>query len=497
MRPEIAGLVRSLGLYRTLMDGDNVKCYPDVPGMGGKNLLWLDHKSKESFSGTSYYNIHEADMIAGYAAHLIGSGEFGIRDIVILTPYREQVSVIKRFLQKQGAFGLVIPAEDMSCLVGRNAEYNPPLESESKDFTLINVDISDAVQVTTIDNYQGQEADIILYSAVRSNNTGRLGFTDITNRACVTLSRARHGMYIFGNADTAQNSKNSWNKVIRYMKAHGRITRDLSVQRCSRHTGPVHMIRSPADWRRLKQLKSCHSLCSEVLSCGHVCLQSCHSHSTHLLTDFKCTLPTSATLACGHIADFQCGTRDNNCPDCKRSLVENMPPAVDAIENGCQTTEINIFPLHISELSAETVAPTVASHEEFFLCASRYFLSNADGLENGLQDGKSSREAFLQSLNLSHNGLEENKWKFAGRYGLLKDFQGVYKVGLRQAAIVEREFGSEGLVSRMEGLKQSLGVTMAADFNWILAEMMKRARPHNCAQVFASALRQALQEFFD
>lgn len=250
-----------------------------------------------------------------------------------------------------------------------------------------------------------------------------------------------------------------------------------------------------------------------------MCLQSCHSHSTHLLTDFKCTVPTSATLACGHIADFQCGTRDNNCPDCKRSLVENMPPAVDAIENGCQTTEINIFPLRmfhlsllffnlesqlritpwvdISELSAETVAPTVASHEEFFLCASRYFLSNADGLENGLQDGKSSREAFLQSLNLSHNGLEENKWKFAGRYGLLKDFQGVYKVGLRQAAIVEREFGSEGLVSRMEGLKQSLGVTMAADFNWILAEMMKRARPHNCAQVFASALRQALQEFFD
>lgn len=58
--------------------------------------------------------------------------------------------MIKRFLQKQGAFGLVIPAEDMSCLVGRNAEYNPPLESESKDFTLINVDISDAVQVTTM-----------------------------------------------------------------------------------------------------------------------------------------------------------------------------------------------------------------------------------------------------------------------------------------------------------------------------------------------------------
>lgn len=58
--------------------------------------------------------------------------------------------MIKRFLQKQGALGLVIPAEDMSCLVGRNSEYNPLLESEPKDFTLVNVDISDAVQVTTM-----------------------------------------------------------------------------------------------------------------------------------------------------------------------------------------------------------------------------------------------------------------------------------------------------------------------------------------------------------
>lgn len=161
-------------------------------------------------------------------------------------------------------------------------------------------------------------------------------------------------MYIFGNAGTAQNSKDSWNKVIRYMKAHRMVTQDLPVQNCSRHSGPVHMIRSLADWRRFKQLGNCHSLCSEVLSCGHVCLQPCHSHLTHLLADFKCTVPTSATLSCGHIAEFQCGARDNDCPDCKRSLVEHTPLLVDATENGCQTTDIDIFPLRIFHLSSRT-----------------------------------------------------------------------------------------------------------------------------------------------
>ncbi|KAI5839916.1 hypothetical protein DFP73DRAFT_587337 [Morchella snyderi] len=427
MRPEIAGLVRSLGLYKTLMDGDNVKCYPDVPGMGGKNLLWLDHKSNESFSGTSYYNIHEADMIAAYAAHLIESGEFGIRDIVILTPYREQISVINRSLQKQGAFGLVIPAEDMSCLVGRNAEYNPPLESELKDYTFVNVHISDAVQVTTIDNYQGQEADIILYSAVRSNNAGRLGFTDITNRACVTLSYPLHE----GTSDG--------------------------------YSGLASPTLQPPQW------------------------SGTYDQISGRLEKVETTWELSLPLLRGTIL----------WTHCKRSLVEHTPLLVDATENGCQTTDIDIFPLHISELSVETAIPTVASHEEFFLCASRYFLSNADWLENGLEDGKSSREGFLESLNLSHSGLEENKWKLAGRYRLLKDFQGVYKVGLKQAAIVETEFSSKGLVSRMENLKRELGVAMAADFNWILAEMMKRARPHNSAQLFASALRQVLQELFE
>lgn len=45
----------------------------------------------------------------------------------------------------------------------------------------------------------GQENDIIILSTVRSNSKGRLGFISTENRICVSLSRAKYGLYVIGN----------------------------------------------------------------------------------------------------------------------------------------------------------------------------------------------------------------------------------------------------------------------------------------------------------
>lgn len=96
------------------------------------------------------------------------------------------------------------------------------------------------VRMTTTDNYQGEESDIVstwlslshvflllllyhfyktrhlrqsylhlklllcaliqvLMSLVRSNQKKQAGFVKEKNRVCVALSRARHGMYVIGN----------------------------------------------------------------------------------------------------------------------------------------------------------------------------------------------------------------------------------------------------------------------------------------------------------
>jgi len=56
------------------------------------------------------------------------------------------------------------------------------------------------IKVVTVDNYQGEENDIIILSLVRSNNKNSIGYLKVSNRVCVALSRAKHGMYIFGNS---------------------------------------------------------------------------------------------------------------------------------------------------------------------------------------------------------------------------------------------------------------------------------------------------------
>ena len=47
------------------------------------------------------------------------------------------------------------------------------------------------VRVTVVDNFQGEENDIILLSLVRSNEENRIGFLKTDNRICVALSRAK------------------------------------------------------------------------------------------------------------------------------------------------------------------------------------------------------------------------------------------------------------------------------------------------------------------
>ena len=58
------------------------------------------------------------------------------------------------------------------------------------------------VRITLVDNFQGEENFIILLSLVRSNSDGIIGFLREDNRVNVALSRAKHGLFIFGNMDT-------------------------------------------------------------------------------------------------------------------------------------------------------------------------------------------------------------------------------------------------------------------------------------------------------
>lgn len=61
------------------------------------------------------------------------------------------------------------------------------------------------LRVATIDNFQGEEAKVVIISLVRSSMIIMMlsvGFLKSTSRINVLLSRAEHGMYMISNANT-------------------------------------------------------------------------------------------------------------------------------------------------------------------------------------------------------------------------------------------------------------------------------------------------------
>lgn len=71
----------------------------------------------------------------------------------------------------------------------------------------------EGMNIQVVDNYQGEESDIILLSLVRSNASGKIGFLKTENRICVALSRARNGLYIIGNMKNLYDSSNLWKEI--------------------------------------------------------------------------------------------------------------------------------------------------------------------------------------------------------------------------------------------------------------------------------------------
>src|SRR5207249_1581733 len=73
------------------------------------------------------------------------------------------------------------------------------------------------VTLRTVDNFQGEEANIVIISLVRNfsgsgdHDRDTIGFLKSSNRSNVLLSRAREGMYLIGNSELmASKSKNMW-----------------------------------------------------------------------------------------------------------------------------------------------------------------------------------------------------------------------------------------------------------------------------------------------
>jgi superfamily I DNA and/or RNA helicase len=264
MRPEISTLIRTT-LYKRLVDHGDIKSLPDVVGMR-KNVFWYDHMNLEDSSRPeenqrSKSSIWEVNMTHALVRHIVRQGTYNSRDIAVLTPYVGQLQKLRAAMRQD--FEIVLGERDQDTLVKDGfVDENPSSGLDSNQATgpiLQKKAMSELLRIGTVDNFQGEEAKIIIVSLVRSNSEKKVGFLRTTNRINVLLSRAQHGMYLIGNTGTYSNVP-MWSQILGMLRADGSVGEAFELC-CPRHTETEILVSKPEDFAILSPDGGCRKPC--------------------------------------------------------------------------------------------------------------------------------------------------------------------------------------------------------------------------------------------
>ena len=83
----------------------------------------------------------------------------------------------------------------------------------TKQASLVRTLVSSDVKVSTVDGFQGREADFIVYTSVRSNFNNDIGFLDDRRRLNVAWTRAKYARVLIGDKRTLEGSE-LWKRAI-------------------------------------------------------------------------------------------------------------------------------------------------------------------------------------------------------------------------------------------------------------------------------------------
>ncbi|OAG40425.1 hypothetical protein AYO21_05325 [Fonsecaea monophora] len=204
MHPEIANITRLT--YPYLTDHESTLQRSPTHGLAHR-VFWWDHRVPELESDDlkSHANLHEVEMVASLVEYLLRSGAYSQGEIAVLTPYAGQL--VKLYGRLATNCNIWLCEKDREALLSEEALSLGDEGRVTKD----EVAIVDMLRIATVDNFQGEEAKVIILSTVRSG--GNPGFLKTLNRINVACSRARNGFYIVGNSQTLSQVPR-WREVI-------------------------------------------------------------------------------------------------------------------------------------------------------------------------------------------------------------------------------------------------------------------------------------------
>lgn len=150
-------------------------------------MAFVPVKGDEMDDGVSKYNEAEAAAACDAVAALMQGGQCTVSDIAVVTPYAAQARLIRRLVKRL------------------TPNSGPPY-----------------IEVSSVDGFQGREKEAVVFSAVRSNDYGAIGFTSDWRRVNVSFTRARRALIVIGNDQTLRRGDpDTWMPWLAWADAHG------------------------------------------------------------------------------------------------------------------------------------------------------------------------------------------------------------------------------------------------------------------------------------
>jgi len=218
------GTVDSVGKVASFLDPPISTHLTANPVTGNRpSLIFLDHAGSESIKDRSRVNWNEAHIVCAIVEDLLlHNKDLRGSDIGVITPYVAQVSLLDRLFDK-------------------NEERFKQVLGEQRAMQLANI------EVKSVDGFEGREKEVIIFSTVRNNTRGHIGFLADRRRLNVGLTRAKRGLFVIGSIAT--------------LKA-GRIDKELANMLSADMHGKTS--RGAEAWRRYVEFLSSRGLVSEL-----------------------------------------------------------------------------------------------------------------------------------------------------------------------------------------------------------------------------------------
>lgn len=151
-------------------------------------VAFIPTEGTELDDGVSKMNEAEAEEACDAVAALLAGGQCKPSDIAVVTPYAAQARLIRRLTRR---------------LLPQNAGQS-------------------YIEVSSVDGFQGREKEAVVFSAVRSNDYGAIGFTSDWRRVNVSFTRARRALIVIGNDFTLRRGDpDTWGPWLAWADAHG------------------------------------------------------------------------------------------------------------------------------------------------------------------------------------------------------------------------------------------------------------------------------------